>query len=119
VLLPARERTAQRGAPWTYQAANHALRTLCTRAGLTWVKGRAFHGFRKFAAGEVATLTGSERAAADWIGDSDVKVVRRHNLKKRAEEQRGVAAKLNQSSNRNENATARAEGQRAVMEVEQ
>jgi hypothetical protein len=79
---------------------NAALRALCDRCDpvVPWVKGRAFHGFRKHAAGEVHRLTGSERAAADWIGDTDVKVVRRHYLKKRAEEQRGVAEQLNTSS---------------------
>jgi site-specific recombinase XerD len=107
VLAPAREATTARAEPWTYQAMNHALRALCLRADppVAWVTGRAFHGFRKFAAGEVAQLTGSERAAADWIGDTDVKVVRRHYLKKRAEEQRSVANQLNASSNRNATAT--------------
>lgn len=119
VLMPARERTKDRGAPWTYQAMNAALRALCARCepAVEWVKGRAFHGFRKFAAGEVAELTGSERAAADWIGDSDVKVVRRHYLKKRAEAQREVANQLNQSSNRNDNATAREQGPQADFQV--
>jgi site-specific recombinase XerD len=100
VLAPARGRTTDRAAPWTYQAMNAALRALCDRCDpvVPWVKGRAFHGFRKHAAGEVHRLTGSERAAADWIGDTDVKVVRRHYLKKRAEEQRGVAEQLNTSS---------------------
>jgi hypothetical protein len=90
VLAPARAATTERAAPWTYQAMNAALRALCDRCDpvVPWVKGRAFHGFRKHAAGEVHRLTGSERAAADWIGDTDVKVVRRHYLKKRAEEQR-------------------------------
>lgn len=97
VLAPARALTTARTEPWTYQAMNAALRALCDRCEPTvaWVKGRAFHGFRKFAAGEVAELTGSERAAADWIGDTDVKVVRRHYLKVRAERQREVAEALN------------------------
>jgi hypothetical protein len=100
VLAPARAKTTERAAPWTYQAMNAALRALCDRCEpvVPWVKGRAFHGFRKFAAGEVAELTGSERAAADWIGDTDVKVVRKHYLKKRAEAQREVAQQLNDSA---------------------
>jgi integrase len=92
LLFGAQTRTQQK--PWGYQAANQALRELVRRAGLKWVTGRAFHGFRKHAAGEVARITGSERAAADWIGDKDVKIVRKHYLKKRAEEQREVAASV-------------------------
>jgi hypothetical protein len=86
----------RKGESWGYQAANRALRELCDRCApaVEWVKGRAFHGFRKYSAGEIHRLTGSERAAADWIGDKDVKVVRKHYLKKRAEEQRGVAQQI-------------------------
>ena len=62
---------------------------------MKWITGRAFHGFRKGAAGEVHRLTNSERDAADWIGDADIRIVRRHYLKKRAEEQQGVANKIN------------------------
>ena len=112
-VLPAvQARTVAKNQPWTYQALNQALRELCTRAldaegkPVAWVKGRGLHGFRKFAAGEVHRLTGSERAAADWIGDKDVKVVRKHYLKKRAEEQRAVAGLLGAAApNRNATAT--------------
>lgn len=100
LLPPAREKTLVRGEPWGYQAMNQALRELCKRCtpAVAWVKGRAFHGFRKFAAGEVHRVTNSERAAADWIGDKDVKVVRKHYLKKRAEEQRAVASSIDVGS---------------------
>lgn len=93
VLAPVAARVAERGDPVTYQALNQALRELCNRCDpvVPWITGRAFHGFRKGSAGEVHRLTNSERAAADWIGDADIKIVRRHYLKKRAEEQRSVA----------------------------
>jgi hypothetical protein len=93
VLAPAQARGVDRGEPITYQALNQALRELCDRCrpAVAWIRGRAYHGFRKHSAGEVHRLTNSERAAADWIGDADVKIVRRHYLKKRAEEQRSVA----------------------------
>jgi integrase len=96
VFAPARVSSAKQGESWGYSAANYALRELCDRCqpAVDWVKGRAFHGFRKHSAGEIHRLTGSERSAADWIGDKDVKVVRKHYLKKRAEEQRGVAQKI-------------------------
>jgi hypothetical protein len=81
------------GLPGGEPRAARARRSLRRRSS-PWVKGRAFHGFRKFSAGEIHRLTGSERAAADWIGDKDVKVVRKHYLKKRAEEQRGVAQQV-------------------------
>jgi hypothetical protein len=96
ILAPARASSRAKGEPWGYSAANRALGELagrCTPA-VEWVKGRAFHGFRKYSAGEIHRLTGSERAAADWIGDKDVRVVRKHYLKKRAEEQRGVAQRI-------------------------
>lgn len=86
--------------PVTYQTVLSALQALCRRAvdadgrPVRWVKGRGFHGYRKHAAGEVHRLTGSERAAADWIGDKSIGVVRTHYLKKRAEEQRAVAEGL-------------------------
>jgi hypothetical protein len=100
VFAPAREASRAQGKPWGYQAANRALHELAGRCDpeVLWVKGRAFHGFRKFSAGEIHRLTGSERAAADWIGDKDVKVVRKHYLKKRAEEQRGVAQQVDVDS---------------------
>lgn len=92
-LLPPVHNKAQ---PWTYQALNQALRTLCARCTppVAWVKGRALHGFRKYAAGEIHRITGSERGAADWIGDKSVQIVRKHYLKKRAEEQRSVAGQM-------------------------
>jgi site-specific recombinase XerD len=121
VFFGVQQRTRVALAPWTYQAANQALRELCVRAGVAWKKGRALHGFRKHAAGEVHRVTGSERAAADWIGDKSVTVVRRHYLKKRAEEQRAVAEKLGVSTaagdaNRNESRTAHRERRQAVGE---
>jgi len=96
LLAPAREKSRAAKEPWGYAAANQALRELCKRCDpvVEWIDGRAYHGFRKYSAGEVHRLTGSERDAADWIGDKDVKIVRRHYLKKRAEEQRGVAQKV-------------------------
>jgi hypothetical protein len=100
VLPPSHARVLERGDPITYQALNQALRELCDRCDpvVVWIKGRAFHGFRKHAAGEVHRLTNSERSAADWIGDKDIKVVRRHYLKRRAEEQRSVATSINRDA---------------------
>lgn len=91
-----RRAAAKADTPWSYQTAVSGLRRLCERCTpvVKWIKGRALHGFRKHAAGEVHRITGSERAAADWIGDKDTKVVRKHYLKKRAEEQRAVAEQL-------------------------
>ncbi|MGN6109518.1 MAG: tyrosine-type recombinase/integrase [Kofleriaceae bacterium] len=96
LLAPAQDRTVAKGEPWTYQAMNKALRELCDRCDpvIPWVKGRGWHGFRKQSAGEIHRVTGSERAAADWIGDDDIKVVRKHYLKRRAEEQRDHAQRL-------------------------
>ncbi len=96
IFAPVQARTTAQGVPWTYQAANQALKSLAARCNppIAWKHGCAFHGFRKWSAGEVHRLTGSERAAADWIGDKSIEVVRGSYLKKRAEEQRAVAGQL-------------------------
>lgn len=95
LLAPAQERSRAKDEPWGYSAANGALRALVKRTpDVAWIDGRGFHGFRKFVAGEVHRVTNSERAAADFIGDRDIRVVRKHYLKRRAEEERGVAQKL-------------------------
>lgn len=119
-----RTRRQVKDQPWTYSAFNQALRDLCARAldadgrPVEWVKGRAAHGFRKYSAGQVAELTGSERAAADWIGDQDIRIVRKHYLKRRAEAERRSAGLIGGAlpgtrATRNRNTTATGTKKRA------
>jgi len=77
--------------PWSYQALNAAIHRAEKRAGIAHVKYRAAHGHRRGVAGDVHAATGSEKKAADWIGDKSVRVVRDRYLLERAEEQKGTA----------------------------
>jgi hypothetical protein len=78
---------------YTYQSAWIALRKAETRAGVIHQPFRAFHGFRRHAAGNAYELTKDELAAAEWIGDKDAKQMRSY-LKRRDERLRSVAEKM-------------------------
>lgn len=91
LLPPVQER---RQGPWVYQAAVEMLHRVCRRVGVPVIKHRAFHGFRRYAAKNVLGLTGSIKAAGDWIGDDDVRTLTRSYLKQRPEEQREIARAL-------------------------
>jgi len=77
--------------PYTYQAYNQALRTAEDHAGVVHKKYRAAHGYRRGVATDIHALTGSTRAAADWIGDKSVKIVDAHYIQTRDEELRKYA----------------------------
>lgn len=80
--------------PYTYAALNHAMREAETRAGITHIKYRAAHGHRRGVAGDIHAATGSEKTAANWIGDKSVEVVRDHYLLEREAELRKTAGML-------------------------
>lgn len=61
--------------PWTYSAAVARLHDAERAAGLTPVKYKGAHAFRRGIAGDVFEQTGSEKAAAEYIGDKSVKIV--------------------------------------------
>ena len=61
------------------------LHVACVEAGVAVKPLRAFHGFRRMAARTVLELTGDVNAAAEWIGDTDLRVVKRGYLKERPE----------------------------------
>lgn len=69
---------------YTYQSAWIAFRKAEQRAGIPHVPFRAFHGFRRMAAGNVYDATKDPIAAAEWIGDKDLKQMRSY-LKRRGE----------------------------------
>lgn len=78
---------------YTYQSAWIALRKAEKAAGVTHQPYRAFHGFRRHAAGNAYDLTKDQLAAAEWIGDKDVKQMRSY-LKRRDERLKDVAAQI-------------------------
>lgn len=77
-----KERTPEQDRPITYQGMYIALTKLETRVGVKHLPGRAFHGLRKMAAGNVWEGTGDARMAMEWINDVDPKQQRRY-LKRR------------------------------------
>ena len=84
---------ARRGdAPWTYAALSASLTEAEGRAGIPHVKFRGMHGFRRGAAHNVLALTnGDLNKAGEWIGDTDLRTLKRSYLKSRPEELRAVA----------------------------
>jgi integrase len=55
-----------------------ALRKAERLAKVVHKKGRATHGFRRGAAGDVLEATGDAKLALDWIGDSDLRQAQRY-----------------------------------------
>mgnify|MGYP001581133137 CR=1 FL=1 len=80
--------------PWTYSAFIAQLHDAERAAGIEPRKWKVAHAFRRGVAGDVLSLTGSERRAAEWIGDKDVKVVKRSYLLERDEELQRTATAI-------------------------
>lgn len=76
--------------PYAYSSGHAQLIAAEIRAGVEHQPRRAFHGFRKMAAGNVADVTGDTRLALQWIGD-DIRQAPAY-LKKRAEHMDRAAA---------------------------
>lgn len=92
-LIPAvRVQRREADAPWSYQALQQLLHAACEESGVAVKPFRAMHGFRRMAAGNVLEATGGDvKAAADWIGDNDLRVLIRSYAKKRPEKMVRVA----------------------------
>lgn len=67
--------------PWTYQAANQALREAETRAGVPHRPFRALHGFRRSVVSSILEATGNLILAGEFVGDHDVRTLRRSYVK--------------------------------------
>lgn len=80
---------ARRNGPWSYQAANLALRRAEIQAGVPHRKYRGFHGLRRTVAGNVRASTGDAAVAMQWIGD-DVRQATKY-LKERETEFQKIA----------------------------
>lgn len=98
VITPVRKaRTPAQDTPYTYQAGWRQLVLAEPRAGVEHKERRAFHGFRKMSAGNVADRTGDTRLALEWIGD-DIRQAPKY-LKRRSERlDRAAAAAGGQQS---------------------
>jgi hypothetical protein len=109
---PTRRIRTDDAAPYTYQAYNQALRTAEDRAGVVHKKYRAAHGYRRGVATDIHAMTGSTRAAADWIGDKSVKIVDKHYVQTRDEEMRKYAQLVEGGMARRRRRSARRRGAR-------
>lgn len=80
--------------PYTYAALNQQIILAERRAGVPHVLYRSMHGFRRTAMGNALDLSGGNvKAAADWIGDDDLRTASRY-AKKRDVRLRDIAAKV-------------------------
>jgi hypothetical protein len=85
-LLPAVRHTRRKAdLPLAYQGLARMLHAACAETGVEAKALRAFHGFRRMAARTVLELTGDVNAAAEWIGDTDLRTVKKSYLKERPE----------------------------------
>lgn len=96
--LHAQKRTtgaiATTDAPWTYAAYQEQLVSACERAGVVRAKYQGAHAFRRGISGDIARRTGSTKAAADWIGDTDVRIVEKHYILAREDSLREIADRI-------------------------
>jgi hypothetical protein len=93
VFPPVQARRGDR--PWTYAALSAQLTAAEMRADIPHVAFRGMHGFRRGAAKNVLELTGGDlNKAGEWIGDTDLRALKRSYLKSRPEELRSVANRL-------------------------
>lgn len=77
--------------PWSYAAYNARLREAERAAGVPHVKYRAAHGFRRFVVTEVLERTGNLVTAGQYVGDTDLRTLRKSYVRDRAEQLRPVA----------------------------
>jgi integrase len=105
VFLPVQARRADR--PWTYAALSAQLTAAEGRAGIAHVAYRGMHGFRRGACKNVLAVTnGDLNKAGEWIGDTDLRTLKRSYLKTRPEELRSVANLLRMPTENGENPKA-------------
>ena len=86
---------AHAGEPvYTHQALAAALTQAERRAQVPHLELRAMHGLQRLVVGEIVRVTGDLAAAAQFIGDTDLRVVNRSYLKRRDDQLRAVAEQL-------------------------
>jgi hypothetical protein len=88
-----------------HQALAYALQKAEKAAGVPHLVLGAMHGLRRMVVGEIIKLTGDIVAAAHFIGDKDLRVVNKSYTKRRDDQLRDVAVRLDQTRKVNEIAT--------------
>jgi integrase len=81
-----------RAGHWTYSALNRQLHEACDRAQVARIPFRAMHSLRRMAGGNVLAATGDITKVGDWLGDSDVRVLRKSYLRNRPEHLEAIAS---------------------------
>lgn len=76
--------------PYTYQAYWKALQKAEKAAGVTHVRGRAAHGFRRQASNDARRATGDAALGMLWIGDTDLRQAASY-IREREEEMDALA----------------------------
>lgn len=77
--------------PYTYGALNVALTKAQKAVGITPQAYRSTHGFRRLVVGNLLAATGSLEQAGQYVGDIDLRVLRKSYAKDRPEELRRLA----------------------------
>jgi integrase len=72
-----------RASHWTYSALVKQLHDAADRADVKRIKYRAMHSLRRMVGGNVLHVTGDITKVGDWLGDSDVRVLRKSYLRSR------------------------------------
>lgn len=81
VFPPVQERN--KDGHWGYASLNRQLDLACQRAEVPRQKYQSMHAFRRMVAGNVLDVTGDITKVGDYLGDSDVRVLRRSYLRSR------------------------------------
>lgn len=94
-LVPAvRQGRRAQDLPWSYAALHRLVCEAELEAGVPHRPFRAMHGFRRMAGGNVLEATGDINAVGEWLGDVDLRVVKKSYLKERPDRLADLAAKL-------------------------
>lgn len=105
-----------RSKPWTYSALNSALHVAGDRAGVKKVAFRSMHSLRRMSGNNALAATGDITKVGQWLGDTDLRVLKRSYLRDRKEDLAVVVAKSalpKRHETGNETATAPTKGRRA------
>lgn len=99
-VLPGARGTDKHTHPYRYQSLQSSLKRAAKRAGVTWVKYRAMHGFRRMVVNNVLAMTGNLMRAGQYIGDTDARTLSRSYVRARPEELRDVASGMSVATKR-------------------
>lgn len=94
-LIPAvRQQRRATDESWSYAGLHRLVCEAEKEAGVPHRPYRAMHGFRRMAGGNVLEATGDINAVGEWLGDVDLRVVKKSYLKERPDRLADLAAKL-------------------------